>query len=234
VLNKTPASVCKVCGSRIVPFSPPALTGSTHRLGTTAETHGLAPARLLLLLLSSSASTSRPSSRSSSHFNNSRACPVCREAAADGAACSLCCRRRHPRRPRVCSKSPASRCTSARSRVAVCWACSSSVRSSCWNASTQHHVLVGHELDWYGGDGHHEHHRRNGVSGRDALYSLADLVGTWTSVGVVLSKQWSKEMDVHVLPKLIKFLELKTNTCKIWNILLLPRSTHFQIWWFWF
>ncbi|PWZ09679.1 UTP--glucose-1-phosphate uridylyltransferase 3, chloroplastic [Zea mays] len=79
----------------------------------------------------------------------------------------------------------------------------------CLVAAGQEHVL-GHELDWYGGDGgHHEHHHRNGVSGgsalRDALYSLAGLVGKWTSEGVVAAKERREEMEV--LPRLLKFLD---------------------------
>jgi UTP---glucose-1-phosphate uridylyltransferase len=79
----------------------------------------------------------------------------------------------------------------------------------CLVAAGQEHVL-GHELDWYGGDGgHHEHHHRNGVSGgsalRDALYSLAGLVGKWTSEGVVAAKERKEEMEV--LPRLLKFLD---------------------------
>lgn len=79
----------------------------------------------------------------------------------------------------------------------------------CLVAAGQEHVL-GYELDWYGGDGRHEHHHRNGgVSGgsalRDALYSLAGLVGKWTSEGVVGGEKGSEEMEV--LPRLLKFLD---------------------------
>lgn len=78
----------------------------------------------------------------------------------------------------------------------------------CLVAAGQEHVL-GHELDWYGGDGHHERHHRNGVSGRsalrEALYSLADLVGKWSSEGVVGGEKGSEEMEV--LPRLLKFLD---------------------------
>ncbi|XP_066364792.1 UTP--glucose-1-phosphate uridylyltransferase 3, chloroplastic-like isoform X1 [Miscanthus floridulus] len=78
----------------------------------------------------------------------------------------------------------------------------------CLVAAGQEHVL-GRELDWYGGDGHHEHHHRNGARGgsalRDALYSLAGLVGKWTSEGVVGGEKGSEEMGV--LPRLLKFLD---------------------------
>ncbi|KAL6841388.1 hypothetical protein ACP4OV_028906 [Aristida adscensionis] len=75
----------------------------------------------------------------------------------------------------------------------------------CLVAAGQEHVL-GDELDWSGG-GHHEHHR-NGSSGgsalREALYSLASLVGKWSSEGVVGGETGSGEMDL--LRSLLKFL----------------------------
>lgn len=78
----------------------------------------------------------------------------------------------------------------------------------CLVAAGQEHVL-GYELDWYGGDGDHEHHHRNGVSGgsalREALYGLAGLVGKWTSEGLVGGEKGSEEMEV--LPRLLKFLD---------------------------
>ncbi|OEL24788.1 UTP--glucose-1-phosphate uridylyltransferase 3, chloroplastic [Dichanthelium oligosanthes] len=78
----------------------------------------------------------------------------------------------------------------------------------CLVAAGQEHVL-GDELDWYGGGGdHHEHHHRNGVGGgsalREALYSLAGLVGKWSSEGVVGAEKGSGEMEV--LRSLLKFL----------------------------
>ncbi|CAL4901230.1 unnamed protein product [Urochloa decumbens] len=78
----------------------------------------------------------------------------------------------------------------------------------CLVAAGQEHVL-GDELDWYGGGGdHHEHHHRNGASGgsalREALYSLASLVGNWSSEGVMGGEKGSGEMEV--LQKLLKFL----------------------------
>lgn len=77
----------------------------------------------------------------------------------------------------------------------------------CLVAAGQEHVL-GDELEWYGGGDHHEHHHRNGVSGgsalREALYSLAGLVGKWSSEGVVGVEKGSEEMEV--LRRLLKFL----------------------------
>ncbi|TVU19759.1 hypothetical protein EJB05_35930, partial [Eragrostis curvula] len=75
----------------------------------------------------------------------------------------------------------------------------------CLVAAGQEHVL-GDELDW-SGFGHHEHHR-NGVNGgsalREALYSLASLVGKWSSEGVVGGETGSGEMEL--LRSLLKFL----------------------------
>jgi hypothetical protein len=78
----------------------------------------------------------------------------------------------------------------------------------CLVAAGQEHVL-GDELDWYGGGGggdHHELHYRNGASGgsalREALYSLAALVGKWSSEGV--TEKGSGEMEE--LRSLLKFL----------------------------
>ncbi|KAL6609811.1 hypothetical protein ACP70R_039780 [Stipagrostis hirtigluma subsp. patula] len=75
----------------------------------------------------------------------------------------------------------------------------------CLVAAGQEHVL-GDELEWSGG-GHHEHHH-NGVSGgsalREALYSLASLVGKWSSEGVVGGETGSGEMEL--LRSLLKFL----------------------------
>ncbi|CAN6332751.1 unnamed protein product [Urochloa humidicola] len=79
----------------------------------------------------------------------------------------------------------------------------------CLVAAGQEHVL-GDELDWYGGGGgdHHEHHHRNGASGgsalREALYSLAGLVGNWSSEGAVGGEKGNEEMEV--LRGLLKFL----------------------------
>ncbi|PAN19043.1 hypothetical protein PAHAL_3G245500 [Panicum hallii] len=78
----------------------------------------------------------------------------------------------------------------------------------CLVAAGQEHVL-GDELEWYsGGADHHEHHHRNGASGgsalREALYSLAGLVGKWSSEGVVGAEKGSEEMQV--LGRLLKFL----------------------------
>ncbi|KAG2618678.1 UTP--glucose-1-phosphate uridylyltransferase 3, chloroplastic-like [Panicum virgatum] len=78
----------------------------------------------------------------------------------------------------------------------------------CLVAAGQEHVL-GDELEWYGGGGgHHEHHHRNGASGgsalREALYSLAGLVGKWSSEGVAGTEKGSGEMEV--LRRLLKFL----------------------------
>ncbi|CAN6350728.1 unnamed protein product [Urochloa humidicola] len=79
----------------------------------------------------------------------------------------------------------------------------------CLVAAGQEHVL-GDELNWYGGGGgdHHEHHHRNGASGgsalREALYSLAGLVGKWSSEGAVGGEKGSGEMEL--LRGLLKFL----------------------------
>ncbi|RLM98731.1 uncharacterized protein C2845_PM06G18930 [Panicum miliaceum] len=78
----------------------------------------------------------------------------------------------------------------------------------CLVAAGQEHVL-GDELEWYGGGAdHHEHHHRNGASGgsalREALYSLAGLVGKWSSEGVVGAEKGSEEMQM--LGRLLKFL----------------------------
>jgi len=78
----------------------------------------------------------------------------------------------------------------------------------CLVAAGQEHVL-GDELEWYGGGGgHHEHHHRNGASGgsalREALYSLAGLVGKWSSEGVAGAEKGSGEMEA--LRRLLKFL----------------------------
>ncbi|KAG2626888.1 hypothetical protein PVAP13_3KG484372 [Panicum virgatum] len=76
----------------------------------------------------------------------------------------------------------------------------------CLVAAGQEHVL-GDELEWYG-CGHHEHHHRNGASGgsalREALYSLAGLVGKWSSEGVAGAEKGSGEMEA--LRRLLKFL----------------------------
>ncbi|KAJ1263295.1 hypothetical protein BS78_09G172500 [Paspalum vaginatum] len=77
----------------------------------------------------------------------------------------------------------------------------------CLVAAGQEHVL-GDELDWCGGADHREHHHRNGVGGgsalREALYSLAGLVGKWSSEGVARSEKGSGEIEV--LRSLLKFL----------------------------
>ncbi|XP_012699951.2 UTP--glucose-1-phosphate uridylyltransferase 3, chloroplastic isoform X1 [Setaria italica] len=78
----------------------------------------------------------------------------------------------------------------------------------CLVAAGQEHVL-GDELDWYGGGGdHHELHRRNGASSgsalREALYSLAGLVGKWSSEGVAGGEKGSGETEA--LRSLLKFL----------------------------
>ena len=74
----------------------------------------------------------------------------------------------------------------------------------CVVAAGQEHVL-GAELDWASGG--HEHHR-NGAGGgstlREALYSLASLVGKWSSEGVVEDEAGNGEMEL--LRRLLKFL----------------------------
>ncbi|KAG8085859.1 hypothetical protein GUJ93_ZPchr0010g10262, partial [Zizania palustris] len=74
----------------------------------------------------------------------------------------------------------------------------------CLIAAGQEHVL-GWELDW---DGSAHEHRLNGSGGgsalRQALYSLADLIGKWSSEGVVEGEPGSGEMEL--LRRLLKFL----------------------------
>jgi UTP---glucose-1-phosphate uridylyltransferase len=76
----------------------------------------------------------------------------------------------------------------------------------CLVAAGQEHVL-GDELDWSGA-WQHDRHEKNGVNGgsalREALYTLAGLVGKWSSEGVVGGETNSGEMEP--LPCLLKFL----------------------------
>jgi UTP---glucose-1-phosphate uridylyltransferase len=76
----------------------------------------------------------------------------------------------------------------------------------CLVAAGQEHVL-GDELDWSGA-WQHDRHGKNGVNGgsalREALYTLAGLVGKWSSEGVVGSETNSGEMEL--LRSLLKFL----------------------------
>uniref|UniRef100_A0A0D9WHI9 UGP3-like C-terminal hexapeptide repeats domain-containing protein n=1 Tax=Leersia perrieri TaxID=77586 RepID=A0A0D9WHI9_9ORYZ len=77
----------------------------------------------------------------------------------------------------------------------------------CLVAAGQEHVL-GAELDWGGGGQEHHHHNGGGGGGgsalRQALYSLADLVGKWSSEGVVEGEERRGEMEL--LRRLLKFL----------------------------
>ncbi|XP_040380381.1 UTP--glucose-1-phosphate uridylyltransferase 3, chloroplastic isoform X2 [Oryza brachyantha] len=76
----------------------------------------------------------------------------------------------------------------------------------CLVAAGQEHVL-GAELDWDGSSQEHHHHHNGGSNGsalRQALYSLAGLVGKWSSEGVVESETGSGDMEL--LRRLLKFL----------------------------
>ncbi|GJM88851.1 hypothetical protein PR202_ga05423 [Eleusine coracana subsp. coracana] len=78
----------------------------------------------------------------------------------------------------------------------------------CLVAAGQEHVL-GDDLDW-SGLWHHEHHRENGVNGgsalREALYTLAGLVGKWSSEGVVGGETGVSSGEMELLRSLLKFL----------------------------
>ncbi|XBJ11011.1 hypothetical protein VPH35_015774 [Triticum aestivum] len=76
----------------------------------------------------------------------------------------------------------------------------------CLVAAGQDHVL-GAELGWAGAGGH-ERHRNGGGGGsalREALYSLADLVGRWSEEGAADDEAGSGETEL-LLGRLLKFL----------------------------
>ncbi|CAD6344054.1 unnamed protein product [Miscanthus lutarioriparius] len=96
----------------------------------------------------------------------------------------------------------------------------------CLVAAGQEHVL-GRELDWYGGDGHHEHHHRNGARGgsalRDALYQIMALEFLSASKDHMHRPSKDKFVDFHV-PSGLNLLEDKeyASQAALWGIEGLP------------
>ncbi|GJN14673.1 hypothetical protein PR202_gb01528 [Eleusine coracana subsp. coracana] len=179
-----------------VPFPALPLAARLHR---AARARTRARALLLLLLLRAAAAAARPGAR-----RGARA-PLRRPRAA-------------PRRADARRQAP--RALDAEPRVAAFFGADSGrgvlgaldprevLLLKCLVAAGQEHVL-GDDLDW-SGVWHHEHHRENGVNGgsalREALYTLAGLVGKWSSEGVVNGETGGSSGEMELLRSLLKFL----------------------------